>query len=82
MLVLAGGAQAANAPVSADVTQSCVTLPTPPALLETSSKYDQSDRTRSTLSAETAAGRESVLAPIRAAVKGLYSGVQASGAQK
>ncbi len=79
VLVLAGGAQAANAPASLELGQSCVTLPTPPALLETSSKYDQSDRTRSVLSAKTAAGRESVLAPIRAAVKGLYSGVQASG---
>lgn len=79
VLVMAGAALAANAPASADLSQRCSALPTPPALIETSSKYDPSDRTRSVVSAETAASRDLVLKPIRAAVKGLYSGVQSSG---
>lgn len=78
VLVSLGGALGANPPASVD-SMSCDVLATPPALLATTSKYDQSDRTRSALSAEAAQSREIVLQPIRLAVRGLYKGVEKSG---
>jgi len=79
VLVSLGGALGANPPAPSDTASVCDVLTTPPALLATKSKYDQSDRTRSALSFDAAQNREIVLQPIRLAVRGLYQGVEKSG---
>jgi hypothetical protein len=79
VLVSLSGAQAASLQASPEILPACDNVATPPAFLATQSKYDQSDRSRSTLSLSAAEGRETVLQPIRAAVRGLYAGVERTG---
>jgi hypothetical protein len=78
-LVFLGGANAASLQPSAEIVPACDIVAPPPALLETSSKYDQTDASRSVISFDAAQGREIALRPIRAAVRGLYTGVSKSG---
>jgi hypothetical protein len=74
------GANAASPPPASGST--CDTLTTPPALVETPSKYDQTDPTRSVLVASAAQSRDTVLRPIRTAVQDLYASVAASGSHE
>jgi hypothetical protein len=79
VLVFLGGANAAGLQSPTAMEPACDLVAPPPALLDTSSKYEQTDATRSVLSLESAQSRETVLQPIRAAVRGLYAGVGQSG---
>lgn len=79
VLVFLGGANAASLQPSAETALACDLVASPPALLETSSKYDQTDTSRSVISLSAAESRETALRPIRAAVRGLYTGVSKSG---
>lgn len=61
----------AAVPAAADET--CRAIGTPPAVLETQSKYDQTDASRSRLSFARAVTRDEILQPVRSALRALVA---------
>ena len=80
VLVFLGGANAASLQPSAEIVSACDVAAPPPALLETSSKYDQTDATRSAISFDAAQTRRvGAASDPRCGARTLHRGQQNSG---